>query len=72
MNHFTTDIVQALVTKQDITEIFRFHLEMAMNRLLTTELTDFLVTKNMIVLALIQAILVTELIHVRFIRNTAI
>ncbi len=43
MNHFTTtDLVQALVTKQDVTEIFRKHLEMAMNHLLETELTAFL------------------------------
>lgn len=42
MNHFTTDIVQALVKKQDITEIFRIHLENAINLLLTTELTAFL------------------------------
>lgn len=42
MNHFTTDLVQALVTKQDVTEVFRCHLEMAMNRLLETELTTFL------------------------------
>ncbi|KJB84759.1 transposase, partial [Paenibacillus sp. E194] len=42
MNHFTSDLVQALVTKQDVTEVFRSHLEAAMNRLLETELTAFL------------------------------
>ncbi|MNJ39163.1 Transposase, Mutator family [compost metagenome] len=42
MNHFTTDLVEALVTKQDITEVFRSHLESAMNHLLETELTAFL------------------------------
>ncbi|MCM3292251.1 IS256 family transposase [Paenibacillus sp. MER 180] len=42
MNHFTSDLVQALVTKQDVTEVFRTHLEAAMNRLLETELTAFL------------------------------
>ncbi|WP_234535768.1 transposase, partial [Paenibacillus pseudetheri] len=42
MNHFTTDLVQALVTKQDVTEVFRSHLESAMNHLLETELTAFL------------------------------
>ena len=42
MNHFTTDLLQALVTKQDVTEIFRIHLEKAMNHLLETELTAFL------------------------------
>jgi len=25
MNHLTSDLVQALVTKQDVTEIFRTH-----------------------------------------------
>lgn len=42
MNQFTTDIVQALVQKQDITEVFRLHLEKAVNTLLETELTAFL------------------------------
>ena len=42
MNHFTSDLVQALVTKQDVTEVFRSHLEKAMNHLLETELTAFL------------------------------
>ena len=42
MKHFTTDLVQALVTKQDIGEIFRIHLEKAINQLLETELTAFL------------------------------
>ena len=42
MNQFTTDIMQALVKKQDITEVFRLHLETAVNTLLKTELTAFL------------------------------
>lgn len=42
MNQFTTEIVDALVKKQDITEVFRSHLEMAINSLLATELTEFL------------------------------
>jgi putative transposase len=42
MNQFTTDIVDALVKKQDITEVFRAHLETAVNTLLATELTAFL------------------------------
>jgi len=41
MTQFTTDIVQALVQKQDITDVFRFHLETAVNTLLTTERTAF-------------------------------
>jgi len=42
MNQFTTEIVDALVKKQDITEVFRIHLEKAINSLLATELTAFL------------------------------
>lgn len=42
MNCFTTDLAPALVTKQDVTEIFRIHLKKAMNHLLETELTAFL------------------------------
>ena len=42
MNQFTTEIVEALVKKQDITEVFRSHLETAVNTLLATELTAFL------------------------------
>lgn len=42
MNQFTTDIIQALVKKEDITEVFRSHLETAVNTLLATELTAFL------------------------------
>ena len=42
MNQFTTDIMQALVKKEDITEVFRLHLETAVNTLLKTELTAFL------------------------------
>jgi len=36
MNHFKTDLVLVLVTKQDLTEIFRIHLETVMNHLLET------------------------------------
>lgn len=42
MNHFTTELVEAVVNKQDVTEVFRSHLETAMNHLLETELTSFL------------------------------
>jgi putative transposase len=42
MNHFTSDIIQALAKKEDITEVFRLHLEAALNMLLKTELTAFL------------------------------
>lgn len=42
MNQFATDIINALVKKQDITEVFRLHLEQAVNTLLATELTAFL------------------------------
>ncbi|MED4030385.1 IS256-like element ISBame1 family transposase, partial [Priestia megaterium] len=42
MNQFTTDLVQALVQKEDVTKIFRSHLENAVNTLLASELTAFL------------------------------
>lgn len=42
MNNITTEIAQALVSGEDITEVFRSHLEKAMNRLLKAELTAFL------------------------------
>ncbi|MED4130752.1 IS256 family transposase [Shouchella miscanthi] len=42
MTDFTTDIAQALVRKEDLQEVFRSHLEAAINTLLATELTAFL------------------------------
>lgn len=42
MNQFTANLVQALVQKEDVTNIFRSHLENAVNTLLTSELTVFL------------------------------
>lgn len=42
MTQFTTDIMQALVEKEDISEVFRKHLVTAVNMLLQTELTVFL------------------------------
>jgi len=42
MNQFTTDLVQALVQKEDVTEIFRSHLGRAVNTLLMSELIAFL------------------------------
>ncbi len=42
MTQFTSDIVQALVQKQDITEVFGLHLETAVSTLLATELAAFL------------------------------
>jgi len=42
MNHFTIDLVQALVQKEDVTEFFRSHLEHAVDTFLTNEFTTFL------------------------------
>lgn len=39
MNHLTTDLIEALAQKQDIKEVFRHHLETAINQLLKHELT---------------------------------
>ncbi|MDA3129053.1 IS256 family transposase, partial [Aliibacillus thermotolerans] len=42
MIHLTTDLIEALAQKQDIEEVFRYHLETAINQLLKHELTVFL------------------------------
>ncbi|MDT6379514.1 IS256 family transposase [Enterococcus faecium] len=42
MNDFTTEIVQTLVNKGDLDDLFRRHLELAINALLQAELTVFL------------------------------
>ncbi|SFB36264.1 Transposase, Mutator family [Lentibacillus halodurans] len=42
MNHPTTDLLEALAQKLDIKEVFRRHLETAVNQLLKHELTVFL------------------------------
>ncbi|WP_361920474.1 transposase, partial [Streptomyces sp. NPDC046876] len=42
MTQFTTELMQALVKKEDISEVFRKHLETAVNTLLKTELMAFL------------------------------
>ena len=42
MNNLTIELANALVSKQDITELFRKHLEEAMNSLLQAELSSFL------------------------------
>ncbi|HEM7710155.1 TPA: IS256 family transposase [Enterococcus faecium] len=42
MNDFTTEIMETLINKGDLDELFRCHLELAVNSLLQAELTDFL------------------------------
>ncbi len=42
MNDFTTEIMETLINKGDLDELFRCHLELAVNSLLQTELTAFL------------------------------
>ncbi len=42
MNDFTTELVKTLLEDKDITEIFREHLERAVNQLLQLELREFL------------------------------
>ncbi|KIL44107.1 transposase [Jeotgalibacillus soli] len=42
MNQFTTENVQTLAHKQDITEVVRAHLKIPVNTLLETERTEFL------------------------------
>ncbi|BDP53927.1 hypothetical protein EfmJHP35_18510 [Enterococcus faecium] len=45
MNDFTTEIVQTLVTKGDLNELFRSHLEKAINTKTETFIFCFHVTK---------------------------
>ena len=42
MNNITTELINALVSKEDISELFRKHLEKAVNSLLKAELSSFL------------------------------
>ncbi|WP_174784460.1 transposase, partial [Enterococcus viikkiensis] len=42
MTNFTTEIMQTLLNKGDLDELFRDHLERAINSLLQAELTAFL------------------------------
>ncbi len=42
MINFTTEIMQTLLNKGDLDELFREHLERAINSLLQAELTAFL------------------------------
>src|SRR5699024_6181400 len=42
MNHLTTDLIEALAQKQNIAEVFRCHLQTAINQLLKHELPVFL------------------------------
>ncbi|TKM92118.1 transposase, partial [Enterococcus faecalis] len=42
MTNFTTEIMQTLLNKGDLDDLFRDHLERAINSLLQAELTAFL------------------------------
>ncbi|HCM89655.1 MULTISPECIES: IS256 family transposase [Vagococcus] len=42
MTHFTTEIMETLINKGDLDDLFRRHLEIAINSLLQAELTAFL------------------------------
>ncbi|MBY3608472.1 IS256 family transposase, partial [Enterococcus faecium] len=42
MPNFTTEIMETLINKGDLDELFRCHLELAVNSLLQAELTAFL------------------------------
>ena len=61
MNDFTTEILKTLANKGDLNELFRVHLEKAVNTLLKTELTAFLDYESTIALVLTRGILVTAL-----------
>lgn len=53
MTNFTTEIMEILINKVDLDDLFLQHLELAINTLLRTELTTFLNYKNMTNLDLI-------------------
>lgn len=42
MNDFTTELLQTLATKGDLNELFRSHLELAVNTLLRTEDNEYI------------------------------
>ncbi|HFD0834402.1 TPA: transposase, partial [Enterococcus faecium] len=42
MTNFTTEIMETLINKGDLDDLFRRHLELAINTLLQAELTAFL------------------------------
>ena len=42
MNDFTTELLKTLLEGKNITEIFRYHVECAVNQLLQYELREFL------------------------------
>lgn len=42
MNNFTTEIMNKLINKEDLDDLFRGHLELAVHSLLQAELTAFL------------------------------
>ena len=65
MNDFTTEILKTLANKGDLNELFRVHLEKAVNTLLKTELTAFLDYESTIALVLTRVILVTAPMTVR-------
>ena len=72
MNQFTTEIIQTLVKGGDISEIFRRHLESAVNTLLQTELTAFLDYEYLIVQDLILVTHEMEVIREPYTLNMAI
>ena len=71
MNELTTEIIAALAQKQDLDEVFRHHLEIAINQLLQTELAEFWVTYATHTLGLTLVITATAVMSARLIRSTA-
>ena len=65
MNDFTTEILKTLANKGDLNELFRVHLEKAVNTLLKTELTAFLDYEKYDRIGFNRVILVTAPMTVR-------
>lgn len=64
MPNFTTEIMETLINKGDLDELFRCHLELAVNSLLQAELTAFLDYEKYDRAGFNQVIPVMGIIHV--------
>ncbi len=71
MNELTTEIIAALAQKQDLDEVFRHHLEIAINQLLQTELAEFLGYERYSYAGINTVITATAVMSARLIRSTA-
>ena len=71
MNELTTEIIAALAQKQDLDEVFRHHLEIAITSCFKPNWQSFWVTNATHTLGLTLVITATAVISARLIRSTA-